>query len=286
MTLEPSPDRREQARRFKHLHDGPGIFVMPNAWDAGSARLLTQLGFPALGTTSAGLAFSRARPDAEGQLSRAEVLDNLRAIVAATDLPVSADLEAGYGEDAEEIAATFAAVVAAGAAGGSIEDATADPRHPLRDSDVAVERVRAAREAIDATGATFTLTARAECFLVGHPDPLAESIRRLRRYREAGADCLYAPGVREKAQIRTLVQEVGGSLNVLVGAPGLSVAELAELGVRRISVGSALTRVALGAMLQAAREIAASGTFDGLAGAMPHAMLNDAFRRPAERNPA
>jgi 2-methylisocitrate lyase-like PEP mutase family enzyme len=258
---------------------------MPNAWDAGSARLLTQLGFQALGTTSAGLAFGLGRPDAEGRVSRDEALDNLSAIAGATHLPVNGDLEAGYGRSLDEVAATYSCAVDLGAAGAGIEDATGDRQRPLYDLEEAVERVRAAREGSDRSGQPFTLTARAECFLVGHADPLRESIRRLQRYREAGADCLYAPGIADPEQLATLVKEVGGPVNALIGGSGplgaLSVAELGELGVRRISVGAALARTALGAFLDAARQIAVEGRFTRMAAGVPFATLNDAFRDPA-----
>jgi 2-methylisocitrate lyase-like PEP mutase family enzyme len=277
------------ASRFRDLHRGSEVFVMPNAWDAGSARLLTQLGFQALGTTSAGLAFALGLPDAEGRLDRDVALENLSAIANATHLPVNGDLEAGYGRTPDEVAATYARAVDLGAAGAGIEDATGDRRTPLYEVEEAVERVRAARRGGDRAGKPFTLTARAECFLVGHPDPLRESIRRLQRYREAGADCLYAPGIADPQQLATLVKEVGGPVNALIGGSGplgsLTVAELGELGVRRISVGAALARTALGAFLEAARQIALEGRFTRMAAGVPFGTLNDAFRDPP-RKPA
>lgn len=272
------------AIRFRELHLATEVFVMPNAWDAGSAMLLTQLGFKALGTTSAGLAFGLGRPDAEGMVSRDEALDNLSAIAAATHLPVNGDLEAGYGRSLAEVAATYACAVELGAAGAGIEDATGRKDRPLYEVEEAVARVKAAREGCDRPGQPFTLTARAECFLVGHPDPLHESIRRLQRYREAGADCLYAPGIAKPEDLATLVKEVGGPVNALVGGSGplgtMTVTQLGDLGVRRISVGAALARTALGAFLDAARQIAEEGRFTRMAAGVPFNALNDAFREP------
>ncbi len=272
------------ATRFRELHLASEVFVMPNAWDAGSAMLLTQLGFKALGTTSAGLAFGLGRPDAEGKVGRDEALDNLSAIAAVTHLPVNGDLEAGYGRSLQEVAATYACAVELGAAGAGIEDATGDRDRPLYEVEEAVERVKAAREGGDRPGQPFTLTARAECFLVGHPDPLRESIRRLQRYREAGADCLYAPGIASPADLATLVKEVDGPVNALVGGSGalgaMTVTQLGDLGVRRISVGAALARTALGAFLDAARQIAEEGRFTRMAAGVPFNILNDAFREP------
>lgn len=272
------------ATRFRELHLASEVFVMPNAWDAGSAMLLTQLGFKALGTTSAGLAFGLGRPDAEGKVGRDEALDNLSAIAAVTHLPVNGDLEAGYGRSLQEVAATYACAVELGAAGAGIEDATGDRDRPLYEVEEAVERVRAAREGGDLPGQPFTLTARAECFLVGHPDPLRESIRRLQRYREAGADCLYAPGIANAEDLAILVREVGGPVNALVGGSGplgaMTVTQLGDLGVRRISVGAALARTALGAFLDAARQIAEEGRFTRMAAGVPFNTLNDAFREP------
>lgn len=272
------------ATRFRELHLASEVFVMPNAWDAGSAMLLTQLGFKALDTTSAGLAFGLGRPDAEGKVGRDEALDNLSAIAAVTHLPVNGDLEAGYGRSLQEVAATYACAVELGAAGAGIEDATGDRDRPLYEVEEAVERVKAAREGGDRPGQPFTLTARAECFLVGHPDPLRESIRRLQRYREAGADCLYAPGIASPADLATLVKEVDGPVNALVGGSGalgaMTVTQLGDLGVRRISVGAALARTALGAFLDAARQIAEEGRFTRMAAGVPFNILNDAFREP------
>jgi 2-methylisocitrate lyase-like PEP mutase family enzyme len=249
---------------------------MPNPWDPGSAWALAELGFAALATTSAGFAFSRGLPDSPTSLSLEPVLAHVAELVAATALPVNADFQAGYAADPEGVAASVGRCVEAGVAGLSIEDATGTAGAPLFELSEAVERVAAARTAIDAAGGEVLLTARAECFLVGTPDPLDEAIRRLGAYAEAGADVLFAPGVREPDQIRAIVDAVRPKpVNVLVGgAGGPTVAEIAELGVRRISLGSALARVAWGAFLRAAATVAEDGSFDGLAGAAAFADLN------------
>ncbi len=265
---------------FRRLHES-GCFVIPNPWDVGTARALAQLGFPALATTSAGFSFGRGLPDAPDVLEVDAVLEHIASIVTAADVPVSADFQSGYGLDAEGVARNVRRCVETGVAGLSIEDVGFDTPGALLDRADAVERVRAARSAIDATGADVMLTARAECFLVGHPHPLREAIERLQAYAEAGADVLYAPGVRDPADIRALVEAVRPwPVNVLVAADtGLRVADLAEMGVRRVSVGSALARVAWGAFLAAARELAQSGTFGGLRGAAGFAELDAMFRR-------
>jgi 2-methylisocitrate lyase-like PEP mutase family enzyme len=262
-------DPTERRARFRQLHQDPssGCFVMPNPWDRGSAVLLGQLGFPALATSSAAFAFARALPDSPTALDRDVVLANVAEIVTATDLPVNADFQAGYGDDPEAVADSVRRCVDVGVAGLSIEDATGDPDRPLFDLPDAIERVRAARRAIDGSG--VLLTARAECFLVGHPDPLRESLRRLAAYAEAGADVLYAPGL-PLGEVGAVVREVHPlPLNVLVSSPiGARVADLAALGVRRISVGSGLARVGWTAMLRAAAGLAGDGDFAGFAGAL------------------
>ncbi len=272
-------NQREKARRFLALHGEPGAFVMPNAWDAGSALLLAAEGFPAVATTSAGVAFARGLPDYQDRIDRDEMLAVCRAIADAVDLPVSGDLEAGYGEAPEAVAETIRRSVAAGLVGGSIEDHSGDPDRPLYDRVLAVERIRAAKEAAAASGIPYVLTARAECYLVGHPDPLAESIARCNLYREAGADCLYAAGVSDPEEIATLAREIDGPLNVVMGLAGaaLTVRQLADLGVKRISVGGSLARLALGALRRAAREIAKDGRFTYAAEAIPDAELTAFF---------
>ena len=264
-------DRR---RVFRQLHEA-GCFVIPNPWDLGSARVLAQLGFPALATTSSGFAWSLGRAD--NRVSLAEALAHLRAIAEGVDLPVNGDFEGGFAVEPADVGANAAAAAATGVAGLSIEDSTGDAANPLFDFGLAVERIRAARRAIDASGTGVLLTGRSEGFIVGRPD-LAETIRRLTAYAEAGADCLYAPGIRTKAEIAAVVKAVAPKpVNVLVGSDFTTVADLAQAGVRRISVGGALARAAWTGFLGAAREIAERGTFTRLARAVPFAEINGSF---------
>jgi 2-methylisocitrate lyase-like PEP mutase family enzyme len=267
------------ARRaaYRKLHES-GCFVIPNPWDAGSALYLRHLGFKALATTSAGYAFSLGLPDAA--VSRDAMLSNLAAIVAAVDLPVNADFESGYAPDPAGVASNVRLCVDTGVAGLSIEDATGDKANPLFDLPQALERVRAARAAIDASNSGVVFTARAECFLVGHPDPLKESLRRLTAYADAGADVLYAPGVATREDIKTLVSAVSPKpVNILMSRnSGLTVQDLAELGVRRISVGSSLSRAAWTAFMHAAETIAKEGSFAGFDNLVPYAEINGFFR--------
>jgi 2-methylisocitrate lyase-like PEP mutase family enzyme len=268
----------EKRSSFAALHTR-GCFVIPNPWDAGSARALEAIGFKALATTSAGLSFSRGLPDALDVLGVDEVIEHVAEIVAATALPVNADFQSGYATDAAGVAENVRRCVESGVAGLSIEDARgADALFAIEE---AVERVAAARSAIDSAGADVLLTARAECFLVGHPDPLAESLRRLTAYAAAGADVLFAPGVRDAGAISAIVDAVQPKpVNVLISSDGgLNVADLEQLGVRRVSVGSALARVAWGAFLRSAREIAGEGSFGGLDGAASFTELNELFSR-------
>jgi len=270
----PSVDDRR--REFRRLHE-TGCFVLPNPWDLGSARLLAQLGFPALATTSSGFAWSLGRPDNHVTLD--EALAHMRAIAGGVELPVNADFEAGFAVEPAAVGANVLLATATGIAGISIEDSTGDAAHPLFELDLAVARVRAARAAIDASGTGVVLTGRSEGFITGRPD-LEETIRRLRAYAEAGADCLYAPGLRTKSAIAAVVSAVAPwPVNVLIGAEGAGVAELAGLGVRRISVGGALARAAWGGFLEAAREIAERGSFAGLARGVPFAEIDGAFAR-------
>jgi 2-methylisocitrate lyase-like PEP mutase family enzyme len=273
------------ARRkaFRALHED-GCFVIPNPWDVGSARYLEHLGFPALATTSAGFAFSQGLPDSgdEVVVSRDRNLAYIADITAAVDLPVSADFMSGYGLEPEGIAESVARCVATGVAGLSIEDSTGDSSSPLYDLSVAVERVRAARQAIDHSGPLgkdVLLTARAECYHVGHPDPLRESVRRLQAYVDAGADVLFAPGVQTRAEIETLVAAVAPKpLNLLVVRDiGLDVKEIAAFGVRRISVGGALALAAWTGFVRAAKTLKSAGSFAGLAGLVPYADINGLF---------
>jgi 2-methylisocitrate lyase-like PEP mutase family enzyme len=252
-----------KAERFRALHEGPAAFVIPNPWDAGTARILTHLGFEALTTTSAGLAFMLGRADGAGLVTRDETLANAKAIVDATHLPVAADLENGFGHAPEAAAETIRlAAEVAGLVGGSIEDATGDPRRPIYDFQHAVERVAAAVEAVRGLGFPFMVVGRAENFLHGRPD-LDDTIRRLQAFEAVGADVLYAPGLARADDIRAVCAAVTRPVNAVMGlknAP-FSVADLTALGVRRVSVGSAMSRAALGAFLRAAREIRDDGTF-------------------------
>ena len=253
--------------------------MIPNPWDVGSARYLQKLGFPALATTSAGFAFSQGLPDSGGALAREPNLAYIASITAAVDLPVSADFMSGYGREPEDVAESVARCVATGVAGLSIEDATGDSSAPLYELPIAVERVRAARQAIDRSGEDVLLTARAECYHVGHPDPFRESVRRLQAYVAAGADVLFAPGPQTPAEIEALVAAVAPRpLNLLVvGDIGLRVEEIAALGVRRISLGGALALAAWTGFLRAAQSLKAEGSFAGLAQLVPYAEINGLF---------
>lgn len=270
-----------RAEAFKALHERDGAFVIANPWDAGSARLLASLGFEALATTSAGLAFSLGRPDAEAELSLDETLANARSIVDSTPLPVAADLENGFGDLPDDCAQTILRAAEVGLVGGSIEDASGCREAPIYDLGLAVERVRAAVQAARSLPFAFTLCARAENLLHGRMD-LDDTILRLQAYAEAGADVLYAPGLRSVDEVRAVVQALAPKpVNVLMGLAGvpLSVNQLQDLGVRRISVGSSLARAALGALQRAALEIREQGTFSYAEQALPFAQLNDLFRR-------
>jgi 2-methylisocitrate lyase-like PEP mutase family enzyme len=271
----------EKRRAFRALHQS-GCFVIPNPWDIGTASYLQHLGFKALATTSAGFAFSRGRPD--GAISRDMMLAHIRELVTATDVPMNADFENGYAPDPEGVAASVRLCVETGVAGLSIEDATGDKERPLYEIGEAVERMRAARAAIDASGADVLLTGRAEGFLVGRPD-LDDVIARLVAYAQAGADCLYAPGIKTPAQISAVIAAVAPKpVNVLIGfATDLTVADLAKLGARRISVGGALARTAWSGFIRTAKLLAEAGRFDGFADAAPHADINRLFRDDLNR---
>ena len=272
----------ERARAFRALHERPGIFIMPNPWDAGTAKLFASLGFEALATTSLGFSSSRGRVDGTLSVSREELIANCREIASATDLPVNADLENGYADDPEEAATIIRLAAEAGIVGGSIEDATGDPARPIYDFDLAVERVAAGARVARSLPFPFTFTARAENYLHGRPD-LGDTIRRLQAFEAAGADALFAPGLTRAEDIRTVCASVRKPVNVVMGlrAASFSVAELAALGVRRISVGSALSRAALGAFVRAAREIQEHGTFRFAEDALPYAEANDLVVRPS-----
>ncbi len=262
--------REEKYKAFRNLHERPGTFVIPNPWNAGTAKILTALGFEALATTSAGYAFSIGRPDSTAELSRDGILENAKAIVEATHLPVSADLQDGFGRSPETCAETIRLASDVGLAGGSIEDATGDPKNPIYEFQLAADRVAAAAEA--AHECRFLLTARAENFLHGRPD-LDDTLRRLQSFAQAGADVLYAPGLTSLEAIREVCESVSKPVNVVMGLKGAtySVAELEAAGVKRISVGGAFARAALGAFVRAAREVKDKGTFTFAADALPHA---------------
>jgi 2-methylisocitrate lyase-like PEP mutase family enzyme len=260
---------------FRALHE-QGCFVIPNPWDTGSARFLEGLGFKALATTSSGFAWSQGHAD--GAMSREHILAHLRELVEATDLPVNADFENGFAADAQGVAASVSLAIEMGVAGLSIEDSTGNAADPLFPVDVAVDRLRAARKAIDASGADVLLVGRAENFFAGRPD-LDDAIVRLKAYANAGADCLYAPGIKTREQIAAVVAAVAPRpVNLLVGTPSeLTMKDIAELGVRRVSVGGALARAAWGGFIRAARTLA-DGRFDGFADAAPGAELNAFFK--------
>ena len=270
----------EKSAAFRALHERAGAFVIPNPWDAGTARLLASLGFEALATTSLGLANTLGRADGAGAVSRAEVLANCRAIADATDLPVNADLENGYAHEPEAAAEMIRLAAEAGVVGGSIEDATGDRQQPIYDFDLAVERVRAAARVAHSLPTPFMLTARAENFLHGRRD-MDDTIRRLRAFEAAGADVLYAPGLRDLASIRTVAAAVGRPINVVMSAadPSITVAQLAEAGVKRVSVGGALSRLALAGFLKGAREMRDQGAFTYMRDTVPSAELRQAFAK-------
>jgi 2-methylisocitrate lyase-like PEP mutase family enzyme len=270
----------QKAEAFRALHERPGAFIIPNPWDAGTARLLASLGFEALATTSLGLANTLGRVDGTNSVSRREVLDNCRAIAAATELPVNADLENGYADAPREAAEMIRLAAEAGIVGGSIEDATGDPSRPIYDFALAVERVHAAVETARALPFPFMLTARAENLLHGRLD-LDDTIKRLQAFERAGADVLYAPGLRDLATIRTVTSAVSRPLNVVMSAadPALTLAQLAAAGVKRVSVGGALSRLALAAFLEGARHMKDEGAFTWVRKTVPSTELKAIFKR-------
>ena len=282
-------DQLSIINKFRELHDG-GCFVLPNPWDIGSAIYLEHLGFKALATTSAGFAFTRGLQDSVSAVSRDLMLAHIRELVAATTLPVNADFQTGYADEPEGVAESVTLCVATGVAGLSIEDAVetglpaagSPENSPLYEFNLAVERIKAARAAIDASGIPVVLTGRCEAWLVGVQNPLDESLKRLVAYAEAGADCLYAPGVSKPDEIEVIVKAVAPKpVNVLVSRfnSDLTVAQLTDLGVRRISVGSALACAAWGGLMRAAREIAETGGFGTLGDGAPYAEINELFRK-------
>jgi len=268
-----------KALAFKTLHERSGVFVMPNPWDSGSAKLLEHIGFEALATTSAGLAFSLGKPDGAGAVTREETLQNIKDIISATSLPVAADLENGYGDDPETCAETIILAAKAGLVGGSIEDATGKPNDPIYPFDLSLARVKAAAKAAHSLSFPFTLTARAENLIYGRYD-LTDTINRLVAFADAGADVLFAPGLKTRNEIETVIRAVSPKpLSVLMGFvnSSFSVKELADLGVKRISLGSSLARAAYGAFLSASTEVYEKGTFTFSEGAVPYDKINSMF---------
>jgi 2-methylisocitrate lyase-like PEP mutase family enzyme len=266
-----------RVRAFRELHDR-GCFVIPNPWDIGSARVLAQFGFKALATTSAGFAWSMGRAD--NRVSLESTLDHLRAISRAVEVPVNADFGGGFAVEPHEVGDHVSQAASTGIAGLSIEDSTSDPSNPLFEFKLAVERIKAARQAIDRSGAGVLLTGRSEGFIAGRPD-LAETVRRLTAFSEAGADCLYAPGLKTMADIKAVVSAVAPKpVNVLMASDFATVADLTAAGVRRVSVGGALARTAWNGFLTAAREIAGQGTFTSLTGTVSGADINKLFKEP------
>jgi 2-methylisocitrate lyase-like PEP mutase family enzyme len=273
----------DKRRAFRALHQS-GCFVIPNPWNVGSARYLQDLGFKALATTSSGYAHSIGYSD--GDVTRDLVLAHCREIAQASDIPVNADFEGGYADDPEGVAANVRLCVETGVAGLSIEDFTENDANPLYEFDLAGKRVRAARDAIDSVGGGVVFTARTEGFIRGRPD-LAETVRRLKAFADAGADCLYAPGIKTREQIETVVKAVAPlPVNLLMPAPmGFTVSDIAAMGVRRISVGGTLARVAMNAFVLSARQISQEGKFDSFAGVVPNAELNKFFHDDLPRRP-
>ena len=277
--MSPNNSLQNKAEIFKNLHQRGGIFVVPNPWDAGSAKVLESLGFEALATTSAGLAFSLGRPDGHASITREETLQNVRDIITATSLPVSADLENGFGDSPETCAETILLAAKAGLAGESIEDATGNPNDPIYSFDHAIERVKAAVAAARSLPYAFTLTARAENLIHGRPD-LNDTIRRLEAFADAGADVLFAPGLKTLEEIEAVVKAVAPRpVNVVMGLSGgdFSLDMLAEIGVKRVSLGSSLIRAAYGAFFRAAEEIRHQGKFTFANEAKPYADINKLF---------
>ena len=275
------PSAADKRRAFRELH-ASGCFLIPNPWDIGSARFLQGLGFKALATTSAGFAWSIARPD--GAVARAAAIEHLHEMVAATDVPMNADFENGFAADASGVAESVRLAVESGVAGLSIEDSTGDSARPLFDLDTAVARMRAARGAIDRAGGDTLLTGRAECFLVGKPD-IDETVRRLKAYAQAGADCLYAPGLRTREHIAAVVKAVAPRpVNLVVGwAADMTLKDIAELGVRRVSTGGALARTAWSGFVRTAKMLAEQGRFDGFRDVIPGQELNGIFSEDLKR---
>ncbi len=277
------PTTAEKRQTYRRLHED-GCFIIPNPWDTGSARYLQGMGFKALASTSAGYALTLGLPD--NAVSLEAMLAHLRELSAVTDIPVNADFEGGFAHDPDEVAKNVARCIETGVAGLSIEDSTGDKTNPLYNLDTAVARIRAARAAIDRAGGDVVFTGRAECFLVGRPD-LGETIKRLKAYADAGADCLYAPGIRTREQIEAVVKAVAPKpVNLLMPANlGFTVADVTAMGVRRISVGGTLARVGWGAVIHSAKQMLNEGKFDDFATAAPHPDLMAFFRDDMKKRP-
>ena len=269
----------ERGLRFQQLHTADSVFLMPNAWDTGSALMLASLGFPAIATTSAGVCFSLGFPDQEAGVSREMMLDRVGAIAAAIPLPVSADLQAGYGADPDEVGGTIKSAILTGVVGANIEAYTGDPAQPLHSIEDATERIRGARRTADASGIPFVLTARTDVYLAGADKPFAQAVERCNAYREAGADCLFVPGASDPQTVEGLVREIHGPLTVVMGLSGsaLTVPQLGSLGVRRVTIGGSLARATFGLIRKAATAMAEGGTFQFTDQQIPHAELSRFF---------
>jgi 2-methylisocitrate lyase-like PEP mutase family enzyme len=279
------PARREKARLFKRLHDRSRLFILPNAWDVVSARIFEEAGFPAIATTSAGIAYSLGYSDHE-RIPREGMAAAVRRIAESVRVPVSADMEAGYGGRASDIVETVSAVIDAGAVGMNLEDATHEERRPLFDTSVQMDRIRAARETAEKTGLPFVINARTDVFLIGkgsRKDQHDEAVARANAYRDAGADCLFVPGVSDPEEIQALVKAIRGPVNILAGSGVPSVKMLQKLGVARLSVGSGPIRAAMGLLRRMSKELTAAGTYGALTdGAIPYGEMNDLMARRSE----
>lgn len=276
----------EKAKKFYSMHTSEGCFLLPNAWDIGSAKMLVAAGFESIGTTSAGIAFSLGRPDnafcsEEARLNREEMMAVIRAITHSVSVPVNADLEAGFGAEPEVVSQTIELAIAAGAVGGNIEDYSGDAANPLYSLELSIERIKAARKAINESGMPFVLVGRTDEMNAGLSPDLDHAIQRANLYREAGADCLFVPGVSDKQTVATLVKEINGPINVVMGLSGsdVSFSELKDLGVRRISIGGSLARSVYHAMREAAVEMREKGTFTFAEKQIPQGELNELFER-------
>lgn len=279
-----SEQQKLKATKFLALHQTDGCFLMPNAWDAGSAKMLFSVGFEAVGTTSAGIAFSRGKPDnvfcsPDARLQRDDMLREIQHITNAIPAPVNADLEGGFGDSPEEVAETIRGAIEAGAVGGNIEDYTGIKERPLYDMELAVERIATAREAIDASGIPFVLVARTDRFNIGKPGGFDEAVDQANRYREAGADCLFAPGVSDLDKVKKLVREIQGPVNVVMGLSGsnITLSQLRDVGVRRVSIGGSLARALYYQIRNAAIEMLEHGTFSFAEKQIPQSELNQIF---------